>query len=145
MTLDGSEVAPSERVARFLFSLRRDVRPQDGSIRPERLYPYKHVKLSVSVLSSRTPDEIWLAGDAVGSELPEPKPCIGRADLLAEAFYAHSLKVVRIASKSDPGHADVNGWPPEKEAQKQIALRIIATAKPVFVPRSLATHTPGIG
>lgn len=142
MTHDGSEVDPSEPVARFLFSLRRDVRPQDGSIRPERLYPYKYVELSVSVLGSRTPEEIWRAGDAVGSELPEPKPCIGRADLLAQAFYAQALKVVRVESPSDPGHADVTGWPPEKEAQKQIALDIIAKGKPVFVERKLATPTP---
>ncbi len=135
MSEKGSEVAPVELVGRFLYSRQKDVRP-DNTIRPERLYPFRHVELSVSVLGTRSVAEIWDAGDKVGAAMANPVgPCIGRADLLAKGFYDQSLSVVRTKSDHDPGHADVRGWPPEKEAQKQIALEIIRLAAPVFVER----------
>ena len=130
---EGPEVAPSEPITRFLF-FSRHIRA-DGFLRPDPLMPFPYAELSVSVLDSRTPEQLWGVGDGIGTSLPVPRPCLGRTDISAQAFYAQALTVVRQATPVDPSHANVEGWPAAREQQKQLALNIIEKERPFMIPR----------
>lgn len=70
--------------------------------------------------------EIWKIGDLIGKE--RAKDALARGDLLKSSVLEVGLTVALT-----PGvhhlHADVSGWPSEKDEQKSIALELCAKSK----------------
>lgn len=69
--------------------------------------------------------ETWRIGDEVGKE--RGKVAIARADLPKSSVIATGLSV-KVSPGVHPNHADVFGWPPEKDEQKLIALDLCAAS-----------------
>jgi hypothetical protein len=67
--------------------------------------------------------ETWRIGDKIGQE--RAKRAIARADLMKSSALTIGLSV-ELSPGVHPNHADVGGWPPEKDAQKLIALELCA-------------------
>jgi hypothetical protein len=67
--------------------------------------------------------ETWGIGDKIGQE--RAKRAIARADLMKSSVLTIGLSV-ELSPGVHANHADVGGWPPEKHAQKLIALELCA-------------------
>jgi hypothetical protein len=108
-------------LARFIFQTnhysRTGVKP--GAFLPA---PNRFV-ISMLFVDSMQDAEIWGIGDRVGQE--RAKRAIARADLMKSSVLAIGLSV-ELTPGVHANHADVGGWPPEKDAQKLIALELCA-------------------
>ncbi|HTT19581.1 MAG TPA: hypothetical protein VMG82_11570 [Candidatus Sulfotelmatobacter sp.] len=75
--------------------------------------------------------DIWIIGDAVGKE--RQKAAIARADLKKESVLATGLSITLTPGVQVPGlqsnHANVGGWPSEKDEQKAIAVELCAQSQ----------------
>lgn len=73
--------------------------------------------------------EIWALGDSVGFE-GRGKPAQARAELPANVISSIQQTQLRIVPdpQPHPRHVDIAGWPPEKDAQKAIALDLCAAS-----------------
>ena len=70
--------------------------------------------------------EIWEIGDLIGRE--RVKNALARADLSKSSVLEDGLTVA-LTPGFHPLHADVGGWPTEKDEQKSIALELCAKSK----------------
>jgi hypothetical protein len=84
--------------------------------------PPRDLKLSTFVTTGLEPSEIWELGDQaiVG------RSTYGSADIEAQAVASEGLGIER--DDSPPRHANIVGWPREKDAQKEIAQSLAAAA-----------------
>jgi len=115
----------SEQLARFIVS--RSEYRGDDSVRPGLFMPYKLIELSVTRHRDATLPEIWAVGRSVASQ--REKSLYGRSDILAAACRIETLHVVaKPVLPSNPNHADITGYPPSKEDQKSLALKLAASA-----------------
>jgi hypothetical protein len=69
--------------------------------------------------------ETWRIGDEVGKE--RGKAAIARANLAKSSVTSTGLSV-QLSPGVHPNHADVFGWPEEKDKQKLIALDLCAAS-----------------
>jgi len=113
-------VAADEWLARYI--LRREHVRADGTLKPDPFMPYKWVELSVTRHLGLEEPEIWRAGQAVADETQTTLQ--GRADVEAQVYGKHRLRVIPKPLLKNPNHADVVDWPADKPAQKEIALLI---------------------
>jgi hypothetical protein len=78
--------------------------------------------------------ELWKIGDeVVGKE--RGRAAVARADLAKTSVLEIGLSV-ELAPGPHPRHADVGGWPTEKDEQKLIALELCAQSKLYLRPGS---------
>lgn len=131
------EVALDEVVARFI--LEKKLVYEDGSPKPRLFYPYKHVELSVNRHRECTQDEIWMFGRGV-SEFRN-KTLVGRSDIAVEDCTFDTLEVVAKPIKDhpkgvpdNPNHADIVGFPDNKEDQMSLAQKLAAKAGKRLLP-----------
>jgi len=75
--------------------------------------------------------KIWEIGDLVGKE--RNKSLLARADVAKIAVLKIGLSVT-LSKGLHPLHADVEGWPTEKDEQKAIALELCANSKLLLCP-----------
>ena len=123
------DVAPDETVARFiLFS--KHFRPSDGTVKPDAFIPHPRLELSLTRHIQATEAELWEEGVRV-SRLRNVN-LHGRADLGVHVFLKEGLSVESRPIPDNPNHADVTGWPMEKDAQKMKAL--VIASKSQFLP-----------
>ena len=87
--------------------------------------PYKG-STSVFRTSDMSTIEIWKIGEREVA-LPQNKPLLGRADIVAALITKNGLNV--IPQEPPKRHANIIDWPEEKSKQKQIALELAAEAK----------------
>jgi hypothetical protein len=64
------------------------------------------------------------------------KTSTGDLDILTRDCLVDSLQVIAHPFPDNPNHADVKGWPPAKEDQKAIALKLAASATKLIPPPS---------
>ena len=121
-------VAADEWLARFI--LREEHIRADGSVKPDPFMPYKWVELSVTRHLGLGERELWDAGKMVAQETATKLQ--GRADAQAEVFTRQRLRVLPRPLPRNANHADIVDWPPDKTAQKELALLIAREA--VFRP-----------
>lgn len=124
MSLPSPEIAPDERLARFI--LQRSHFRADGTVKADAFIPHPHEELSVTRHSSLKEEEIWMHGRAVAAACG--KILYGRADVSAADCLSQKLAVRADPTVSNPNHANITGWPKEKHAQKLIALELAAAA-----------------
>lgn len=119
-------VAPEEQLARFLFD-KKEIR-SDGSLHWRALLPNRDGETSVSRIAGCEEGEILIMGFGVARA--RGQILIGRGEVLASSAYDLSLN---IRADNDPAsrHADIIGWPEEKDRKQAIAIDLAdkATAK----------------
>lgn len=84
------------------------------------------MRLSVFQIAGLRDDEIWRFGREVAAEARGQSPR-ARAEITAAVVRAQSLDVVS-APETHPRHANIVGWPPEKEKIRAIALELATNA-----------------
>lgn len=75
--------------------------------------------------------EIWGIGNLVGKE--RDKKVLARADVAKSMILNVGLNVA-LSQGLHPLHADVGGWPLEKDERKAIALELCANSKLLLCP-----------
>ena len=122
-------VSDDENLARFVTQSKK-FRP-DGTVKPDVFIPFKHVELSVTRHLNATEKEIWSVGHDVASTFG--RTLRGRADVLAHDCNVNTLRVIETPFPRNPNHADIVDWPPQKQDQKAIALKLAASATAVLL------------
>jgi len=124
------QVKDQELLARFVF-FARYIR-NNGTIKHNAFLPNTKLEiLSTSVFRhvGLNETDLWEIGDTLAIE--RSRPLYGRADLLANDVRKQNLKIEPTAMP--PNHANITGWPPEKEKQLLIASEL--AQKAWFLPR----------
>lgn len=131
-------VSDDELLARFILQS-NEYRASDGSVTHRLFMPYKLIDLSVNRHRDATVDETWFVGHAVARK--RQKTLLGRSDILARHCRIGDLKVICDPILADgpddvdnPNHANISGYPPQKEDQKAIAMKLAERAKPRITP-----------
>ncbi len=117
ITINISPVDNHELLARFVFHSRY-IR-SNGTVKQEAFIP-KNRKLSIIRHIGLNESELWEIGKDMVSIRPET--LYGRADFFAREVRKNSLQIEPTASPIN--HANITGWPHEKEEQKAIALEL---------------------
>jgi hypothetical protein len=124
-------VADDELLARFIL-FNRWVR-KDGTLRQDGFMPQPlDLKLSVTRHIDLSDLALWQLGQAVADAIPTAIP-YGRADLKVVDVKRQTLQVDAAPLPENLNHANIAGWPPDKPAQKIIAIELAASAR--FVAR----------
>ena len=118
-------VDPHEVTSRFLID--GQVRAENKEVKYPAFIPPKSLKLSIFRISTLIEQEIWDL--AVEKVEPSRGLVIGRGELTVFAIAEEKLQV---APDEDPNsrHADVVGWPIDRDARATIAKALAAKASP---------------
>lgn len=127
-----------ETLARYILD-RKHFRPSTNTVTPLLFVPYKHVDLSVNRHRECSEKEIWDFG--IGVAEYRQKKFLGRCDVSVEACSFKPLRVVAKPIKDhptgvpdNPNHADIEGYPPAREDQLALALKIAEKASDRIEP-----------
>jgi hypothetical protein len=100
---------------------------QDRTVRADAFIPYPYPDLSVTRHLQLSESELWEVARKVARQTG--KTLHGRADVEAAVFLRQELRVIADPIlPENPNHANVTDWPPDRPAQKIIALQIAAAA-----------------
>lgn len=117
-------VADNELLARFIVT--RDEKRDDGTVKHKLFLPYKHVELSVNRHREATLEETWQVGFEVAAQ--RNKTLLGLANIRASSCKIGNLDVVPDAKlPGNPNHANIKGYPSEKEDQMALAKILAAS------------------
>jgi hypothetical protein len=146
---DVPPVESDEILARYATQSKH-FRSIDHTARPEMFMPHPHQDLSVTRHREATEDEIWAVGGSVAMQMR--KTLHGRCDIKVLTCLQSNLRVKEAPivnekdSPDNPNHADIQGWPADKSAQKSIALELAAGASrlltPPFTPPAASPDSP---
>lgn len=114
-------LSDDERLTRYI--LRKEFIRRDGTLKPDPFIPFRHTELSVTRLSGLTDARIWEIGESVAKR--QTKTLHGRGDAHTVVYTKEKLYVYPAPVEENPNHANVTGWPAEKDMQKAIALEIV--------------------
>lgn len=115
----------SELLARFVL-FKKWFRRSDQTVKSDAFIPHPYPDLSVTAHGKLTETELWRIGQDIADN--RPATLYGRADVKASTARNQSLYVVPKPTKDNPNHVHINGWPPDKAAQKSIAQQLAAEA-----------------
>ena len=136
--MNGS-VAPDELLARYITSSRW-FRKQDQTVKQDAFIPPENpLELSVTRHVNLTENDIWSIGRGIARRIS--RTLHGRADVETGHVIAQRLSVVLQPVPDNPNHANIVGWPLEKDARKMCALEIAMAARFVDNPEAGA-QTP---
>jgi len=130
-------VADDELLARYILYLRY-FRRTDQTVKPDAFIPPNNLELSVTRHIHLTEDDIWGLGGKIAKF--RNLPLYGRADVKTVHVKMQNLEVKSQPIENDPNlgdnpnHANVIGWPLEKNARKMIALEIANAARFIANP-----------
>lgn len=118
--------APEETTARYLFE-RGHFSPENSRVRPRALEPARQDhKTSVYRIVGLPEREVWRLGER-HVEPARGKPILARADLSVAAI--HSIGLVLEPHEPPVRHANIAGWPGEKDVWKSKAQELAALAQ----------------
>ncbi len=123
--MSGKDIHPSELVSRYLI---KDNIRSDGVVRHGAFIPSSsNLKLSVFRIFTLSNEEIWAL--AVEKVEPARGKVIGRGDLRVSGIIENSL---RVAPDEDheSRHADIVGWPDDRNHRATLAKVLAALASP---------------
>lgn len=132
--IDPNHVPPvedEELLARYVVQSSH-FRSSDQTVKPNLFMPHPYQALSVTRHRDATESEVWQVGQAVAAQ--RQKTLHGRADIPSHNCNVDSLKVVAKPLPNNSNHADVEGWPSQKQDQKAIALKLAASASKLIPP-----------
>jgi len=131
--MNGS-VAPNELLARYITSSKW-FRKQDQTVKQDAFIP-RDSELSVSRHLHLTEEDIWKIGRKIAEGMNPPGHLYGRADVETRHVIAQRLNVVPQPECGNPNHANIVGWPLEKDARKMCALELAIAARFVADPEA---------
>jgi hypothetical protein len=123
-------VPDEEPLARYVYS-KRHVR-EDRTVKPDAFIPHPYPDLSVTRHLGLDEAEIWKIGADIGVE--RSASLQGRADVITAEFRRNALEVKPEPVPGNPNHVNVVGWPSDKPSQKNLAQRIVLSAKYLAAP-----------
>jgi hypothetical protein len=118
-----SDATSYELLALTRFIFQRNHYSSTGVKPAAFLPPPNRFVISMLFIDGMRHAEMWGIGDRIGQE--RAKRAIARAGLMKSAVLTIGLSV-ELSPGVHANHADVGGWPPEKDAQKLIALELCA-------------------
>lgn len=131
-------IASNEILARYITSSRW-FRRQDQTVKQDAFIPPESpLELSVTRHLNLSENEIWNIGREIATG--QERNLHGRADVEASYVTAQSLNVVPHPVLNNPNHANIVGWPPDKDARKMRALEIARMARFVANPEAAAQN-----
>ncbi len=117
-------VLPGELLARYLLS-RTQFSSQKRVVKSSAFMPPPSGELSVFRTEGMDAEAVWELGERCVAG-PQGRTLWGRADVLAGDVGEVGLTV--DADDDPPRHANIVGWPEEKDAQKMLALELAERA-----------------
>lgn len=119
-----SDIDPRERLSRFILT-KRHIKPATSRVSPQAFIPSTRTAETSVYRTERCAEQaIWEIGDNYVTALhPSHKPVIGRADLIAQVVFTQQLRVVS-SPVPHPRHANIIGWPVEREKILMIATEL---------------------
>jgi hypothetical protein len=123
-------IEPQDPLARF-FHQRNHFSPQKKLVHRKAFIPSKELTTSVFHIVGMPQDEVAEAGTEFVKE-GHGTPCYGWARFLAAAVDPVGLRI--DYNNVPPRHADLIGWPKEKEEQISIAQELAARSTLVEMP-----------
>jgi hypothetical protein len=120
-----ADIDPNEKLTRYLFE-KSDIR-KDGSLHWRALIPNKEGETSVFRISECSEGDVWVMGFPVAKT--RGKVLIGRGDLIASNVLEVSL-TLRRDEDARSRHADIIGWPEEKDRRQAIAIDLAEKVEP---------------
>lgn len=123
-------VADNEMLARYVTQSGQF--RKDQTVKQDLFMPHPYSELSVTRHLDASDKEIWAVGLDVSNSME--KQLYGRADILADKCRIDSLQVTEKPIAKNPNHADIEGWPPEKQDKKAIAIKLAASASLLIPP-----------
>jgi hypothetical protein len=115
----------SETASRYLIE-RGHFSPENSRVKPKALEPArKDHKTSVFRISGLADPEIWSFGNEYVAR-PLGKALLGRGDLIVGEIKALGLAIE--VDDNPPRHANIAGWPLEKEKWKSLSQELAAIA-----------------
>jgi hypothetical protein len=123
--MSARDIHSSDWVARYLLA--GEIRNSDRTIRHQAFMPPQSLKHSVFRIYDLSDEDIWAL--AVEKVEPARGQVIGRGDLCVSEIIGNSL---RVEPDEDPGsrHADIVGWPNDRNHRATIAKVLAALASP---------------
>jgi hypothetical protein len=132
-------VAPNELLARYITSSRW-FRRKDQTVKQDAFIPPESpLELSVTRHLNLSDHDIWNIGREIATA--QSRNLHGRADVQTSHVTAQSLNVEPHPVPNNPNHANIVGWPPDKDARKMRALEIARVARFVASPEA-GTQNP---
>lgn len=116
-------VAENELLARFIVN--RNEKREDGNVSHKLFMPWKWVELSVNRHREASQEETWRVGFNVASQ--RNKTLYGLANIRRSSCRFGNLDVISAPIlPENPNHANIMGYPIEKEDQMAIAKQLAA-------------------
>jgi hypothetical protein len=128
-----NKFAPLETVCKYQPE-KRDVR-RDGTVHHRAFMPASDGARSVFRISWLPHFGIWSLGLEKVARVRN-LPLLGRFDVNAGLVYDQELRFNADADRRSR-HADIVGWPPEKEKQQSIAQILAAEARAIPSPKPI--------
>jgi hypothetical protein len=126
-------VEENELLARYVTQ-RGQFRTSDFTVKQDLFIPHPHQELSATRHLQATEAELWIAGRDVVEAMG--KTLYGRSDIKARDCTMGGIEVIADPLPNNPNHANLTGWPNQKQEQKAIALQLAASASPLIPPPS---------
>lgn len=124
-------VADNELLARFIVN--SNEKKSDGSVNFKLFMPYTHVELSVNRHREASLRETWQIGIRIAQQ--RQRTLYGLANIRASNCRANKLDVKPDPILPDnPNHANITGYPSEKEEQMALAMRLAASIEGRWQP-----------
>jgi hypothetical protein len=131
--IDPENVPPvddQEILARFVLSSR--LFRADSTVKPGLFLPFKYVSLSVNRYLDSDARELNEVGKAIAKS--RGKSFFGRSEIKALNCRTIQLEVETAPLLDNANHANVIGFPAEKEDQMSLAQKLAASASPLIRP-----------
>ncbi|MBI1803380.1 MAG: hypothetical protein HY033_09040 [Ignavibacteriae bacterium] len=133
-------VVDNELIARFI--LRSNwIHKKDNTPSQNAFLPPSDLKLSVTRHVGLSEIELWRHGKNVATA--RSLTLYGRADILALLVRKQSLLVDSEPIPGNENHANITGWPPDKDRRKSIALELAREASYHPNPEPVNQRVPG--
>ena len=143
--IDPANVPPidaDELLARYVTQ-KSQYRPSDQTLKQNLFIPPPDLELSVTRHREATEEEIWKVGRDVAGAMQ--RTLYGRGDIRSGDCQIDSLRVEATPLlPENPNHADVTGWPPQKQDQKAIAIKLAAAAGELIPVPARAGASPSL-
>lgn len=123
-------VASNELLARYII-YSKWFRKQDQTVKQDAFIP-SDLELSVTRHLNLAENDIWMIGKKIAGSMF--RTLYGRADVETSHVTAQSLNVVHQPVPDNPNHANIVGWPLDKDVKKMRALEIARVARFVANP-----------
>ncbi len=124
-------IADTEMLARYVTQSGQ-FRSSDHTVKQDLFIPHPRPELSLTRHQDATEAEIWGIGVNVSDQMN--RKLYGRSDIQANHCNIDSLNVVAKPLPQNSNHADIEGWPSQKQDQKAIALKLAASASKLIPP-----------